>query len=134
MLVKGGIYLEKLANTRAVAFDKTGALTIGKPRVMEVVAFGGDEGALLALAATAESHSEHPLAQVIVAASQAWIGPIGAAQRVRDVFSKCKDAPETTRHRLYLETLEQCMAQARKVIVDTSGGRSPAGVGLFGTQ
>lgn len=58
----------------------------------------------------------------------------GAAQRVRDVFSKCKDAPEATRHRLYLETLEQCLAQARKVIMDTSGGRSPAGVGLIGTQ
>jgi membrane protease subunit HflK len=58
----------------------------------------------------------------------------GSAQRVRDIFAKYKDAPEATRHRLYLETLEQCLAQARKVIVDTTAGRSPAGVGLLGTQ
>ncbi len=67
VLVKGGVYLEQLARVRAVVFDKTGTLTAGKPRVVEVVAFAHDERELLALAATAESHSEHPLAQVIVA-------------------------------------------------------------------
>jgi len=56
----------------------------------------------------------------------------GAAQRVRDVFAKYQTAPADTRHRLYLETLEQCLAKARKVIVDTSGGQAPAGVSLFG--
>ena len=67
VLVKGGVYLEQLARVRAVVFDKTGTLTVGKPRVVEVVVFADDERELLALAATAESHSEHPLAQVIVA-------------------------------------------------------------------
>lgn len=67
VLVKGGVYLEQLARARAVVFDKTGTLTAGKPRVVEVIAFTGDEGELFALAATAESHSEHPLAHVIVA-------------------------------------------------------------------
>ncbi|MCX7825448.1 MAG: FtsH protease activity modulator HflK [Verrucomicrobiae bacterium] len=67
VLVKGGVHLEKLAKTRAVVFDKTGTLTVGRPRVVEVAAFDGDDCALLALAAAVESHSEHPLAQVIVA-------------------------------------------------------------------
>ena len=67
VLVKGGVYLEQLARIRAVVFDKTGTLTVGKPQVVEVIAFVNDERDLLALAATTESHSEHPLAQVIVA-------------------------------------------------------------------
>ena len=58
----------------------------------------------------------------------------GAAQRVREVFAKYRTAPADTRKRLYLETLEQCLAKARKVIVDTSSGQAPAGVSLFGSQ
>ena len=58
----------------------------------------------------------------------------GAAQRVREVFAKYQTAPADTRTRLYLETLEQCLAKARKVIVDTTGGQAPAGVSLFGPQ
>jgi len=57
----------------------------------------------------------------------------GGAQRVRDIYAKFKDSPQETRHRLYLETLEECLKKARKVIVDTSGGQSPAGVSLFGS-
>jgi modulator of FtsH protease HflK len=56
----------------------------------------------------------------------------GAAQRVRDIYAKYQTAPADTRHRLYLETLEQCLARARKVIVDTRGGQAPAGVNLLG--
>jgi len=58
----------------------------------------------------------------------------GAAQRVREVFAKYQTAPADTRNRLYLETLEQCLAKARKVIVDTSGGQAAAGVNLLGPQ
>ena len=56
----------------------------------------------------------------------------GAAQRVREVFAKYQTAPDVTRNRLYLETLEQCLAKARKVVVDTSGGQASAGVNLLG--
>jgi membrane protease subunit HflK len=58
----------------------------------------------------------------------------GAAQRVRDIFAKYQTAPADTRNRLYLETLEQCLAKTRKVIVDTNGGQAPAGVSLLGPQ
>jgi Cu2+-exporting ATPase len=55
-----------------VLFDKTGTLTRGKPAVTGVaVAEGsdGDDGALLALAASVEADSEHPLARAIVTAA-----------------------------------------------------------------
>lgn len=56
----------------------------------------------------------------------------GAARRMRDVYAKYQTAPAETRSRLYLETLEQCLSKARKVVVDTSGGQAPASVNLLG--
>jgi Cu+-exporting ATPase len=85
VLVKGGVYLEHLARARAVVFDKTGTLTAGKPRVVEVVAFTGSEDKLLKLAATAELHSEHPLAQVIVAEAKRRGIAVGKAEQFEAV-------------------------------------------------
>ncbi|MDN2481358.1 heavy metal translocating P-type ATPase [Vibrio agarivorans] len=61
-LIKGGLALEQLGRVDKIAFDKTGTLTQGKP---EVVDFQGDD-ALLALAASIEMKSTHPLAIAIV--------------------------------------------------------------------
>lgn len=52
-----------------VVFDKTGTLTEGRPGLREVVAMGGSEERLLAIAAAAESASEHPLAAAVMAAA-----------------------------------------------------------------
>ena len=69
VLVKGGAFLELAAGVRAVAFDKTGTLTEGRPRVERVVPLGGqDETGLLALGASLEVHSNHPIARAIAAA------------------------------------------------------------------
>ena len=69
ILVKGSNYLEALAQTKCVVFDKTGTLTKGVFQVTKIVpteafrnAFG-DEGALLAYAAHAESYSGHPISK-----------------------------------------------------------------------
>jgi Zn2+/Cd2+-exporting ATPase len=67
VLIKGGAKLERLAGVRCVAFDKTGTLTKGRLRVIEVVPLNGAQPAeILALAASLESRSEHPIGRAIV--------------------------------------------------------------------
>lgn len=68
VLVKGGVYVEAPARLRAVAMDKTGTLTQGKPSVVEVVPMNEHtEAELLERVAALEAHSTHPLAQAILA-------------------------------------------------------------------
>ena len=67
VLIKGGTYLEALGEVRVVALDKTGTLTFGRPRVVELVpADGVDPDHLLARAAAVEGRSQHPLARAVV--------------------------------------------------------------------
>lgn len=71
VLVKDRLALESMRTVDTVLFDKTGTLTKGEPTVAAVQPAGGmDGGTLLALAAAAESDSEHPLAKAIVRAAQ----------------------------------------------------------------
>jgi Cd2+/Zn2+-exporting ATPase len=72
VLVKGGIHLENLGHLDAIAFDKTGTITAGKPQVTDIIPFDGtDETTLLRTAAAVESLSKHPLAKaVLVLANQ----------------------------------------------------------------
>ena len=66
LLIKGGRYLEALDRTDVVLIDKTGTLTQGRPRITDVVRLNGlSESELVALVASAEAHSEHPLAQAV---------------------------------------------------------------------
>lgn len=65
-LIKGGAALEQLGTLRQVAFDKTGTLTLGKPQLVTIHAFTGEEQELLALSAGVEQGSTHPLAVAIV--------------------------------------------------------------------
>ena len=67
VLIKGGVYVELPSRLAAVALDKTGTLTEGRPRVSRVVSLDGyGEDDVLRLAAAIEMRSEHPLAQAIV--------------------------------------------------------------------
>jgi Cd2+/Zn2+-exporting ATPase len=71
-LVKKGATIEALAKVDTVAFDKTGTVTFGQPRLVEVVPLNGLMRAdQLRLAAVAEKFSEHPLGQAIVHRAQA---------------------------------------------------------------
>lgn len=67
VLVKGGEYLEAVGRVHALAIDKTGTLTLGKPVVQEVIPMGNtSESRLLEVAAAIEKRSEHPIAEAIV--------------------------------------------------------------------
>ncbi len=67
VLVKGGAHLETIAKLRALAMDKTGTITEGRPRVLGVQSLGGmSEHDLLGLAAGIDEHSAHPIAKAIV--------------------------------------------------------------------
>jgi Cu+-exporting ATPase len=85
LMIKGGKYLETLARADVLLIDKTGTLTLGRPRITEVVYRDGSSyqiadltkkgkgsptnhqrgSEILALAASAERYSEHPLAQAV---------------------------------------------------------------------
>ena len=92
LLIKGGSALETIGKVKTVAFDKTGTLTEGKPRVTDIVAFtqeylssqdqglqsqdSQDQGSqgqdeVLALFASVETGSSHPLAEAIVSHAKA---------------------------------------------------------------
>ncbi|SDC55645.1 heavy metal translocating P-type ATPase [Natrinema hispanicum] len=67
VLIKGGRYLESVAESDVLAVDKTGTLTTGDLSVTDVIPLeGADEGDVLRRASAAERRSEHPLAQAIV--------------------------------------------------------------------
>ena len=68
VLIKGGAFLEMAAKVRAIAFDKTGTLTHGRPVVVELSA--EEPRAFLALAASLEANSNHPLARAVVAEAE----------------------------------------------------------------
>jgi Cd2+/Zn2+-exporting ATPase len=146
VLIKGGAHLEKAASVRCVAFDKTGTLTRGRPGVVDVVALDGvPPRAILALAASLELRSEHPIAHAIVEHArragisaapaldvQALAG-LGAAGRVdgRDVVlgnhrlfeERGMCSPEVHRH------LEQMGARGCTPVLVAANGEA---VGLIG--
>ncbi len=67
VLIKGGRYIEELANVDTVVFDKTGTLTESRPTVKEVVPLGQwDRRTVLRNAACLEEHFPHPVAKAIV--------------------------------------------------------------------
>ena len=68
VLIKGGAYLEALAGLRALAVDKTGTITEGKPKVQEVIPWNGSSiEEILRVSASLDTQSSHPLAQAVVA-------------------------------------------------------------------
>lgn len=72
ILVKGGEALEGASRVNLVLLDKTGTLTLGKPTLTDVVDISGEgEDALLALSASVEHASEHPVGRAVVAGASA---------------------------------------------------------------
>jgi Cd2+/Zn2+-exporting ATPase len=133
VLIKGGAHLERLSAIRSVAFDKTGTLTHGTVTVTEVLAVeGASSHGVLAVAASLESRSEHPIARAIVHQAQVAgvaVAPgaefralpgLGAEATVHDAFAVVGS------HRLFEE--RQLCTPALHAHVDDLNGRGTTAV------
>ena len=99
ILVKGGVHLENGRLIRAVALDKTGTLTHGKPVVTDAVPLvEWPTDKLLQLAASVDAHSEHPIATAIVSAWQ--------------------DGKEAVRSLLPVASFESLTGRGAKAVID----------------
>jgi len=91
ILIKGGEYLETAAKISAVAVDKTGTLTEGRPKLTDVIVLDNTKSRtdVLRWAAAAEAGSEHPLAHPILeAAQEEGVGPVGLPGNVTPIAGK----------------------------------------------
>lgn len=110
VLIKGGAYLEAPAQVKALAFDKTGTLTRGRPEVQRVIPLDSHtETQVLAIAASIESLSQHPIAQAIVRHARNAGVSLHEAQTYKAIPGKGAEARVNGRpywigsHRLLLE-------------------------------
>ena len=89
VLIKGGLHLESLAEIRAIAMDKTGTITAGRPEIVTMATVPGvDEARLLSLAAALERRSEHPIARAVVLAAETRGVPMLSAEGVAAIKGK----------------------------------------------
>lgn len=73
ILIKGGLYLETIGTADVYCFDKTGTLTMEMPEIISITGRTPSltEDKILSMAATAESHNQHPMAKAILAEAAA---------------------------------------------------------------
>ena len=85
ILIKGGQHLESAGRITALALDKTGTLTEGRPQLAEVVALeGASQEDVLRWAAIAEVGSDHPLGRPIIGAAQR-AGPVPTPDQLEEI-------------------------------------------------
>ena len=145
VLIKGGVYLERAGELRAVAFDKTGTLTRGVPEVQRVVPFDGLTRVRTPCASPrrVEARSEHPLAEAVVRAAarrepgrppggagvpvlpgqgvRATVGATGGRGAALDDVFVGKPA--------WLEAQGLSLEPARTALADARGGGADGGAG-----
>jgi len=88
VLFRNAEAIEVLRTVDTLVIDKTGTLTLGKPRLASVVAMGIEENELLRLAASVERASEHPLAAAIIAGAEERGVTVTAATRFESITGK----------------------------------------------
>ena len=90
VLIKGGVHLENLGALDAIALDKTGTITRGRPEVTNVIPFNeAEENELLRVAASVESRSGHPLAQAILRRAEAMgLGDLAQAEGLQSLTGR----------------------------------------------
>jgi len=86
VLIKNAENLERFADVDVLIVDKTGTLTLGAPKLTDVIAFkGSNESSVLKMAASLERGSEHPLAEAIIAGAKERKIPIGKSAKFEAV-------------------------------------------------
>jgi Cd2+/Zn2+-exporting ATPase len=136
VLVKGGTFVESPGQLQAVAMDKTGTLTEGVPRVIDVVPSSGHtETELLRVIGALEARSDHPLARAITSFVQSHGIDIPPSTDVRAVQGRGMTAVVESRrywlgsHR-YLEELGQATSEIQQALeARSSAGRTVVVVG-----
>jgi Cd2+/Zn2+-exporting ATPase len=145
VLVKGGAFLDRLARLHVFAFDKTGTLTSGKPAVRQTrtIACSSQQehcaacDDMLALAASVERRSQHPLAQAIVAAagSRGLLHTYPAATGVRSLAGQGLSGKVNGQavfvgsHSLFHQQYEHCNGLHEQVEAAESAGETVMLVG-----
>ena len=124
VLIKGGASLEHLAAVKCIAFDKTGTLTKGHVRVENVVSFDGMPPAeIIRLAASLETHSEHPIGRAILRRAEEWglepVAPTGFQAIPGRGAEGCVEQRHVVvgSHRLF-EERGMCSARAEDMLAD----------------
>ncbi|MBR4226355.1 MAG: cadmium-translocating P-type ATPase [Candidatus Methanomethylophilaceae archaeon] len=93
VIIKSGVALENMGAVDTIAFDKTGTLTHGRLEVSDIVPMGGvSEDGLLAIVASAERRSEHPMGKAIVAEAERRGKPIPECEGFRMFAGKGVEA------------------------------------------
>ena len=136
VLVKGGQFIEAPARLKAIALDKTGTLTEGRPEVRNVVPLSGHTTAeVLEIAAAVESRSGHPLAKAVVrAANERGLKP-EAAESFQVINGKGATARLAGKliwigsHRLLEERGQETPAMHETLMRMESAGSSVVAVG-----
>lgn len=135
VLVKGGVHLETPARLKAIAMDKTGTLTEGRPQVVELVPFDRrSDDDLLRLAAALEARSEHPIARAILAKAVERGIPTEPAQAVQAIPGRGVTGTVVGRQvwlgsRRYLEERGAPAAVLQNADALSSAGRTIVAVG-----
>lgn len=116
VLIRDAEALERLARVETVILDKTGTITVGKPHVTRIETDDGDDSEALALAASIENLSAHPLAEAVVAAAKSRNLELKRVENFRAVAGKGLEG-----------TIE-----GRRVMIGTQSYLSDSGVTLDG--
>jgi len=129
ILIKGGVYLEDARKIKAVALDKTGTITEGKPKLVafEPVDSSLDQRALEGLAKSLASRSDHPVSKAIAEGLSTADQEVGEFQAVagRGVQGVIGDHPYALANHRWIEERGQCSAELEaRLAVHEQAGRT----------
>lgn len=127
LLIRDRTAFERARDLKAIMFDKTGTLTEGRFGVTDIIVFGGrDESSLLALAASIESHSEHPIAAGIVRTAEDRGVSFDAPQGFRAIPGK---GAEGTIDRTTVKVVSPGYLAENNIVLDDEGVKAVAAQG-----